>query len=108
MVEIWGPHHQSLKKHEILTSTNWGNVAPPSSSLILILNSYLVLLFIELVNDNTDKQIESEKAAKDDEGHKVQVHVDVDLPVRLVVHLHRVNGVVHDVNPTLPSGNLAI
>ena len=69
---------------------------------------YLIFLFIELINDNTHKKIESEKASKDDEWDKVQVHVDVDLPVGLVVDLHWVDGIVHDVDPTLPCGNLAI
>jgi hypothetical protein len=40
-------------------------------------------LFVELVNDDSDQEVESEEAAEDDEGHEVEVHVDVHLTMRL-------------------------
>lgn len=49
--------------------------------------SYLFLLLVEVINDHTDEEIEGEEGAKYDENHKVDVHVDVDLIVRLVFHL---------------------
>jgi hypothetical protein len=44
---------------------------------------YLVLLFVELVNDDSDQEVESEEAAEDNERHEVEVHVDVHLTMRL-------------------------
>ena len=43
-------------------------------------NTYLFLLFIEVINDHTNEEVECEKWAKDDEENKVEVHVDVGLP----------------------------
>jgi hypothetical protein len=50
----------------------------------------LLLLFVEVVDDDSDEQVQSEERAEDDEEHKVEVHVDVDLSLRLVVHLSMV------------------
>ena len=36
----------------------------------------LVLLLVELVNDDTNQQVESEEATKNDEGHKEHVSID--------------------------------
>ena len=44
-----------------------------------------VLLLIELVDDDTDQQVEGEEAAEDDEEDKVHVHVDAVLSMRLFV-----------------------
>lgn len=49
--------------------------------------SYLFLLLVEVINDHTNEEIEGEEGAKYDENHKVDVHVDVDLIVRLIFHL---------------------
>lgn len=49
--------------------------------------SYLFLLLVEVINDHTNEEIEGEEGAKYDENHKVDVHVDVDLILRLVFHL---------------------
>lgn len=51
--------------------------------------SYLFLLLVEVVNDHTNEEVEGEEGPKDDKNHKVDVHVDVDLIVRLVFHLRR-------------------
>ena len=53
------------------------------------LNTYLLFLFIEVVNDDPDEEIEGEKGAKDNEEDKVDVHVDVDLSNWLVSNLKR-------------------
>ena len=37
-------------------------------------DTYLFLLFVEVVNDDTNEQIESEEGSEDDEEHKVDVH----------------------------------
>lgn len=56
--------------------------------------SYLFLLLIEVVNDHTNEEIEGEEGAEYDEDHKVDVHVDVDLIVRLVFHLKRKQNII--------------
>jgi hypothetical protein len=45
--------------------------------MYLSYNTYLFLLFIKIIDDHTNEQVECEKWAKDDEEHKVQIHVDV-------------------------------
>jgi hypothetical protein len=49
--------------------------------------TYLFLLLIEIVDDDTDEQVEGEEGAEDDEDDEVDVHVDVALIIRLLVRL---------------------
>ena len=51
------------------------------------LNTYLLFLFIEVIDDDSNEEIEGEEGAKDDEEDKVDVHVDVDLPDGLFSNL---------------------
>ena len=46
-------------------------------------NTHLFLLHVEVVNDDTNEQIESEKWSEDDEQHKIQVHEHSNLRYRL-------------------------
>ena len=55
------------------------------------LNTYLLLLLIEVIDDDSNEEIEGEEGAKDDEEDKVDVHVDVDLPDGLLPNLPRGN-----------------
>ena len=55
------------------------------------LNTYLFLLFVEIVDDHTNEQVEGEKGSKDDEKDKVKVHVNVDLTDRLLAQLQKKN-----------------
>lgn len=90
--------------------------------------SYLFLLLIEVVDDDTDEEVQGEEGAEDDEDDKVDVHVYIVLVHRLVFHLcgekvitdcnnvlvwcfkwprtnlSRINSCVHDVHPTLECG----
>ena len=94
----------------------------------------LLLLLVKVVDDDTNKQVEREERPEDDEEHEVKVHVDVDLPRRLLVHLShhinshqrchivqspdlplnpllesyfsRIGGVAHDMHPALEGGHL--
>ena len=50
-------------------------------------NTYLFLLFVEIINDDTNKQIEGKEGSKNDEKDKVEVHVDVDFPYGLLSQL---------------------
>lgn len=51
--------------------------------------TYLFLLLIEVVNDDTDKQVEGEEGSEDDEDDKIDVHVDIALIVWLLVRLSK-------------------
>lgn len=50
-------------------------------------NTYLFLLFVEVINDDTNKQIEGKEGSKNNEKDKVEVHVDVDFPYGLLSQL---------------------
>ena len=52
-------------------------------------NTYLFLLFVEIINDDTNKQIEGKEGSKNDEKDKVEVHVDVDFPYGLLSQLKK-------------------
>lgn len=49
--------------------------------------THLFLLLVEIVNDDTNEEVECEERAKDDEDDKVHVHVEVDLIRRLLLYL---------------------
>ena len=51
------------------------------------IGTYLLLLFIEVVDDDTNEQVEREEGAKNDEEDEVQVHVDVHLVDGLLTDL---------------------
>ena len=51
----------------------------------------LFLLHVEVVDDDADKEVESEEGTKDDEKDKVEVHVDSYLGHRLQTRLHASN-----------------
>ena len=53
------------------------------------LNTYLLFLFIEVIDDDSNEEIEGEEGAKDDEEDKVDVHVDVDLADGLLPNLRK-------------------
>lgn len=50
-------------------------------------NTYLFLLLIKVVNDDTNEQIQSEEGAEDDEDDKINIHVNVVLIDGLVLNL---------------------
>ena len=49
---------------------------------------YLILLFVELIDDDTDEQVEREEGTEHDEEDEVEIHVDGVLTVRLLVQLN--------------------
>ena len=51
--------------------------------------------------DDSDEEVECEEGSDDDEEDIVEVVVDLDLPLRLIPHIHRVDRVVHYVHPAL-------
>lgn len=50
-------------------------------------DTYLLLLLIEIVYDDSNKEIEGEKGSKYDENNKIQVHPQVDLILWLFIWL---------------------
>lgn len=50
----------------------------------------LLLLFVKVVNNDTDEEVQREERSEDDEEHKVQVHVDVGFADGLLSDLLRV------------------
>lgn len=51
-------------------------------------DSYLSFLLVEVVDDDADEEVEGEEGAEYDENDKVEIHVEVDLLDRLLLHLH--------------------
>jgi hypothetical protein len=51
------------------------------------LSTYLFLLLVEVVDDDSDEEVEGEKGAEDDEEDKVEVHVDVHFANGLLADL---------------------
>lgn len=50
-------------------------------------NTHLFLLLVEVIDDDTNEEVESEEGAEDDEDDEVQVHVQVHLIVGLFLQL---------------------
>ncbi len=52
-------------------------------------NTYLFLLLVKVVNNDTNEEIQSEEGPKDYEDDKIYIHVDVVLIDGLVLNLHQ-------------------
>ena len=44
---------------------------------MISLDTYLLFLFIEIIDDNFNKQVKREEGSEDDEEYKVEIHVQV-------------------------------
>lgn len=44
---------------------------------MISLDTYLLFLFIEIIDDNSNKQVKREEGSEDDEEYKVEIHVQV-------------------------------
>ena len=44
---------------------------------MISLDTYLLFLFVEVINDDTNEQVKREEGSKDDEEDEIQIHVDV-------------------------------
>ena len=51
------------------------------------LDTYLLLLLVEVVDDDADEQVQGEEGAEDDEDDEIEVHVDVHLVLGLFLLL---------------------
>lgn len=56
-----------------------------------LFSTYLFLLLVEVVNDDTNEKVQGEERPEDDEHYKVDVHVEVALPLGLLFILRRRN-----------------
>ncbi len=54
-----------------------------------MIDTYLFLLHVEVVNDDTNEEVESEEGPHDDECHEVPVGVEVGFSIRLLAYLQR-------------------
>lgn len=51
------------------------------------MHTYLLLLLIEVVDNNADKEVQGEERAKDDKNHEVKIGKAVRLKARLLIFL---------------------
>ena len=51
-------------------------------------------MFVEVINDDTNEQVEREEGSKDDEEHEIQIHVDVALLYGLLAILQNMENIV--------------
>lgn len=49
--------------------------------------TYLFLLLVEVVNNNTNKEIQGKERSKDDEVNKIEIHKQTVLHFRLLIFL---------------------
>ena len=54
-----------------------------------ILLAYLFLLHVEILDDDTDEEVEREEGSEDDEEDEIQVHEIALFPLRLMVILFK-------------------
>lgn len=54
-----------------------------------MLETYLGFLLVEVVDDDSNKEVQGEEGAEDDEADKVKVHIQVVLILWLRLHLNK-------------------
>lgn len=67
---------------------------------------YFFLKHIEVVDDNSDEQIQGEEGAADDEYHKVEIGIEIGLALGLEIYAPRIDRVLHHLHPTLEGRDL--
>ena len=73
--EKWGQEPERLP-------SPWHPALP--CSLGNLHSTYLFLLLVEVVNDDTDEKVQGEERPEDDENNEVDVHVEVVFPLGLL------------------------
>lgn len=58
--------------------------APPCRPMGSTGSTYLFLLLVEIVNDDTDEKVQGEERSEDDENDEVDIHVEVVFPLGLL------------------------
>lgn len=51
------------------------------------MHTYLFLLLIEVVNNNSNEEVQGEEGTKDDKNHKVKIRKVIRLKARLLIFL---------------------
>ena len=64
-------------------------------------NIYLLFQGVEIVNDDTNKEIECEERSADDEDDEVEIIIERSLVLGLLINLCGINSVSHDLHPAL-------
>ena len=64
-------------------------------------NTNLLLEHVEVVDDDSDEEVEREEGSANDEDDEVKVVVQAGFPLGLLVHLPGVHRVGHDLHPAL-------
>lgn len=53
------------------------------------LDTHLLLLLVEVIDDDANEEVEGEEGPEDDEDDEIEVHVEVHLVLRLLLLLQR-------------------
>ena len=61
---------------------------------MILLDTYLLFLFVEVINDDTNEQVKREEGSKDDEEDEIQIHVYVALLYGLLSILQNIKKVL--------------
>lgn len=76
--------HTHTRNNSIYSFITWACTLAYSHAHTL---THLFLLFIKVINDDTNEEVEGEEGSKDDKEDKVEVHVEVVLTYGLLVDL---------------------
>ena len=68
--------------------------------------TYLFLEHVEVVDDDTDEEIECEEGSADDEDDEVDVIINGSFPFGLLIHFSGVDRISHHFHPSFESGHL--
>ena len=69
----------------------------------MIFWSYLLFQSIEVLDDDPNDEVESEKGPADDKHDKIQIVEQRGLVLRLLINLGNINSVLHDLLPPVES-----
>lgn len=75
-------------------------------SVKIFWTSYPLFQHVKIINDDSDKQVKCEEGATHDEYHKVDVGIEVGLPLGLQVNSSCVDRVGHHLHPALEGRHL--
>ena len=67
-------------------------------------STYLLLEHIEVVNDDTNEEVESDEGAHNDEADKVPVVPEASISVRLLINVPWVCGISDQLHPAFKCG----
>ena len=92
----WNTYHQHRKEEKSRKLTRCSSQFDEEIRDQFELNTYLFLLLIKVVDDHSNKQIQGEEGANNDEEDKEEVHVDVDFFYGLLSQLEDIKEIMQD------------